>query len=232
MRLNEPSQSELLPDTSHWAVTFGIRSPSHHAAGIPAIESTKKATPYMFFTPQRPIHVFAPLALACGLLLTGCSITIPTDAVESAETTAPAENNADETSTDFEIVAEDSIMTGDDALDQQLAEFSSALTTSAAPGVSRILVHSYGADTVNIQVWTDEESGVLTGAQLKPVLDAVQALSPASPIGEFVINGWDAEGMQGESNGAAVELGVKPEFIDAGWWNVVIPGAQAQSIYA
>ena len=38
--------------------------------------------------------------------------------------------------------------------------------------------------------------------------------------------------MQGESSGAAEELGVKAEFIDTSWWTVTIPGDQVQNIFA
>lgn len=183
----------------------------------------------MFVTRKRVVRIVTPFALAGALVLTGCSASAPSD---SAEIAVETEVESEEASTDFEIVVENTIMTGDDALDTQLAQFAEDLTASAAPGVSRILINAYTADTIGIQVWTDDEDGILNGAQLKPVLDAIQALNPVSPIGEFEISGWDKEGMQGESNGAAEELGVKAEFIDAEWWQVIIPGDQVQSIFA
>lgn len=182
----------------------------------------------MFITRKNAVRIVAPFALVGALAFTGCSVSVPADTTDAV---VEVGSETDAESTDFEVVTEDSIMTGDDALDEQLAKLSADLKAAAAPGVSHIMVNAYSADSVGIQVWTDDEAGVLTGAQLKPVLDIIQALNPVTPIGEFSIDGWDKEGMQGESNGAAVELGVKAEFIDNEWWNVAIPGDQVQNIF-
>ncbi len=183
----------------------------------------------MFITRKNAIRIVTPFALVGALVFTGCSASAPADTTDSV---VEVETETDDASTDFEVVAENTIMTGDEALDAQLAKFSEDLTASKAPGVSRILINAYTADSVGIQVWTDDSEGILTGEQLKPVLDAIQALNPVTPVGEFQINGWDVEGMQGESSGAAEELGVKAEFIDTSWWTVTIPGDQVQNIFA
>lgn len=182
----------------------------------------------MFITRKRSIRVIAPFALAGALVFTGCSASAPTPAVDSSAVDAPAET---ESATDFEIVMEDTIMTGDAELDAQLADLSAELKATAAPGITLVMVNAYTTQEVSIQLWTDDDAGVLSADQLKPVLDALQAFTPVTPIDLFTVNGWDREGMQGESNGAATDLGVKAEFIDAGWWNVAIPGDQVQNMF-
>lgn len=71
----------------------------------------------------------------------------------------------------------------------------------------------------------------MTAAQLKPVLAAIESFASLVPLAEFEAQERDVEGMQGEANGAAAELGVRAEFIDNDWWSVVIPGDQIANIY-
>jgi hypothetical protein len=183
----------------------------------------------MFITRKKSVMIVAPLVIAGALTFTGCSAS-PAPSEDAGESTS-AQGQTEEENTDFTVVTEDTIMTGNEELDAQLAELSKELKSQAADGISHIMINAYGADQVGIQVWTDDADGILTGAQLKPVLDAIASFEPVEPIGAFQIDGWDAEGMQGEANGAAIELGVKAEYIDSDWWNVKIPGDQVANIF-
>lgn len=183
----------------------------------------------MFATRTKVLRIVTPIALAGALALTGCS-TPGEPTISSVPTGNGAEFEA-ATEIDAAIVTEDTIMSGNDELDAQLAQFGDELRASAAPGISIINISVYTPESVGIQVWTDDEDGIVSSDQLKPILDWIAAFSPVEPIGEFVIDGWDVEGMQGEVNGAASELGVRAEFIDSDWWRVVIPGDQVSRIF-
>lgn len=187
----------------------------------------------MITTRTSLIRIVAPITIVGALAFSGCSTSESPEAV--APNTATAEQNTAEgntADTGVEIVTEDSIMSGSAELDAQLSALADGLRGTAADGVSNIMLSAYSFDVVGIQVWTDDEDGILAGEQLAPVLAALSEFSPVEPIGEFEITGWDKGGMQGEANGAAEELGVQAEFIDNDWWSVKIPGDQLANIFA
>lgn len=175
----------------------------------------------MFTTRKKSVEIVAPLALAGALLFTGCSTAVSTEAAPVA------------TGTGITTVAElqNNIDTWDEDLDASLEQLSLDLNAAAAAGVSEINVASFGEESVTVNVLTDDTEGTLTGDQLQAVIGVLRSYEPTTPVESYTISGWTKDFYQGNSEKAAIEIGVQADFIDSDWHEVVIPGDQLKNVY-
>lgn len=171
----------------------------------------------------RTTQALAPLALVGALLFTGCS---------SSGTAAVAEPAAP-TGTGITSISElehTNIDTWEDEHDADFEQLVLDLNANAAPGIKEINISAWASEDVGVNVLTADDEGEMNAEQLKAVIDTISKFETTKEVGTWTISSWDQNYYQGYAEQAADDAGVKEEFIDREWSEVVFPHDQRANL--
>lgn len=182
----------------------------------------------MFITRKKVVRLIAPVALATGLVLTGCTIQVG-DLTGSGRTATVDEPSAEE---DDSIILDSTI----DRLDAAPADAKSVLTDLSATldtiaGLDGVGISYYGP-VVDLNVVIPEAaSGNITADQLKQLLSMLESVSYPATVEGFTINVWGSDMFAADSSEVGAEIGMKDAFLDAEWQWIQFAVTDLGSLY-
>ncbi|WP_167051520.1 hypothetical protein [Salinibacterium sp. ZJ77] len=185
-------------------------------------------------TTFRLAQAVAPFALVGAVLLTGCSSSTDTATGAASNDTSTAVETTPAVGTGVTAIEDlrwGSIDSDDPALNAAVGELALALNAASPGGLLEVNINCHWADSMGINLITEDETGAITGEQLQAMIETLRAWESPVEIREIQIKGFNRNFGQGDILAAATEIGVNPEFVDDTMDDrIEVPGDQVSKL--